>query len=413
VSNRPPRFQPVPDEARVTPIELFFDLVFVFSLTQVTTLMATHTTIHGLVRGLLVLALLWWCWVGYAWLGNVVRADEGIGRVAMFGAMAAMLVLALSVPEAFQDRPGGLTGPAVVAMAYLAVRTLHLAIFMLASGNDAALRRQVLKFAPSVIGSTALLLVASQLQGTGQTWVWIAVVVVDYLGTILAGASGWRVNSASHFAERHGLIVIVALGESIVAIGVGANVPISTPVIVASILGLTVLGCVWWAYFDVVAIVAERALRRARGEKRARLARDAYSYLHLPMIAGIILLAVGLKEVVKNAGDTLNHELSEPLELLKLCAMYGGVALYLLAHVAFRIRTWRHVSWRRVIAAAILIALIPLAAEVPSLGALGLLAAVMVALIAVEALRSAEFRERVRHEEDAATSPAGSGAEPP
>ena len=404
------RIQPVPDEARVTPIELFFDLVFVFSLTQDTALMASHPTIHGLVRGLLVLALLWWCWVGYAWLGNVVRADEGIGRIAMFGAMASMFVLALSVPEAFKDLPGGLNGPVVLAVAYLAVRILHLAIFMLASGNDAGLRRQVLKFAPSVIGSTALLLVASQLEGKAQTWTWVAVVTVDYVGTILAGASGWRINSASHFAERHGLIVIVALGESIIAIGVGATVPISMPIIVASILGLTVLGCVWWAYFDVVAIVAERALRRARGEKRARLARDAYSYLHLPMIAGIILLALGLKQVVKNVGDTLHHELSEPLELLPLCAMYGGVALYLLAHVAFRIRTWHHVSWRRVMAAVLLIASIPVAAQFPALGALGLLAAVMVALIAVEALQSAEFRERVRHEEDdAAPSPVGPG----
>ena len=136
VSNqRHPRLLPVPEEARVTPIELFFDLVFVFSLTQVTALMAHDLTPRGLVRGLLVLALLWWCWVGYAWLGNVVRADEGLGRVAMFGAMAAMFVLALTVPEAFDDLPGGLDGPVVVAFAYLAVRMLHLAIFWLAGAT--------------------------------------------------------------------------------------------------------------------------------------------------------------------------------------------------------------------------------------------------------------------------------------
>jgi low temperature requirement protein LtrA len=289
------------------------------------------------------------------------------------------------------------------------VRLLHLAIFLLASGDDAGLRRQVLKFAPSVIGSTALLLVASQLHETAQTLTWVAVLIFDYVGTMLAGASGWRVNSASHFAERHGLIFIVALGESIVAIGVGvAQVPISLPIIVASVLGLTLAGCLWWAYFDVVAIVAERALRRAQGEERARLARDSYSYLHLPMIAGILLVALGMKKVLEYVGDTSHHTLSDPLALLPLAAMYGGVALYLFAHVAFRYRNWRHVTVRRAVAAVLLIALVPLAANLPALGGLGLLTAVMVVLIALEALRFAEFRERVRHEEDAAIAHASS-----
>jgi low temperature requirement protein LtrA len=272
------RFLPVSEEARVAPIELYFDLVFVFSLTQVTALMADDLTGRGIVRGLLVLALLWWSWVGYAWLGNVVQADEGLGRVAMFGAMAAMFVLALTVPEAFEDMAGGLDGPIVVAFAYFAVRVLHLVMFFGLSKEDPGLRRQVWRFSPSVLGSTAVLLVASQLEGTAQTLTWAAALIVDYVGTMLGGASGWRLRSASHFAERHGLIVIVALGESIVAIGVGvAGVPISWPIIAASILGLAVAGSVWWGYFDVVSIVAERELRRLRGEERARLARDAYS----------------------------------------------------------------------------------------------------------------------------------------
>ncbi|HEX6843917.1 MAG TPA: low temperature requirement protein A, partial [Actinomycetota bacterium] len=282
---RHPRIQAVAEESRVTPIELFFDLVFVFSLTQVTALIANDLTLRGLLRGMLVLALLWWSWVGYSWLGNVMRADEGLGRVAMFSAMAAMFVLALCVPEAFDDLPGGLQGPVVLAFAYLAVRLLHLGIFWLAAreAGDRGLQRQLLRFAPSVMGSTVLLLVASQLDGRAQTLAFAAVLIVDYLGTILAGASGWRLNSAAHFAERHGLILIVALGESIVAIGVGvAQLPISAPIVVAGVLGLTVAGCLWWVYFDVLALVAERVLRRAEGEERARLARDSYSYLHLP-----------------------------------------------------------------------------------------------------------------------------------
>ncbi len=400
-STRHPHILPVSEESRVTPIELFFDLVFVFGITQVTALMTHDLTVHGIVRGLLVLALLWWCWVGYAWLGNVVRADEGVGRVAMFGAMGAMFLLALSVPEAFHDIPGGLDGPVLLALAYLAVRMLHLAIFWLAAGDDYSLRGQLLRFAPSVIGSTLLLLVASQLDGAAQTWTWVAVLAVDYVGTILAGASGWRLNSAAHFAERHGLIVIIALGESIVAIGQGVTaLPISWPIAVASLLGLATAACVWWTYFDVVAIVAERALRRAEGEERARLARDAYSYLHLPMIAGIVLLALGLKQVLEYVGDASDHLLSEPLAMLPLAAMYGGVALYLFSHVAFRYRTWHHVFWRRLVAGSLLLALIPPATRMAALGALGLLTAVMVGLVAFEALTGAEYRERVRHEDD-------------
>ena len=399
-TERHPRLLPVSEEARVAPIELFFDLVFVFSLTQVTALMAHDLSGRGIVRGLLVLALLWWSWVGYAWLANVVQADEGLGRVAMFGAMAAMFVLALTVREAFDDRDGGLDGPIVVAFAYLAVRVLHLVMFFMLSKSDPGLRRQVWRFSPSVIGSTAVLLVASQLDGAAQTVTWAAVLIVDYLGTMLGGASGWRLMSASHFAERHGLIVIVALGESIVAIGVGvAGMPISWPIVAASVLGLTVAGSVWWAYFDVVSIVAERVLRRLQGEERARMARDAYSYLHLPMVAGIVLLALGIEQVLEHVGVTTLHGLSDPLPLLPLGALYGGVALFLLAHAAFKFRTWGQVTVRRMAVAVLLLALIRLAAELPALGALGLLTAVMVAMIATEAVRYSEFREQVRHEE--------------
>jgi low temperature requirement protein LtrA len=400
-NDRLPRLLPVSEDARVTPIELFFDLVFVFSLTQVTALMADDLTGRGIVRGILVLALLWWSWVGYAWLANVVQAEEGLGRVAMFGAMAAMFVLAVTVPESFDDLPGGLAGPVVVAFAYLAVRVLHLVMFVLLSGDDPGLRRQVWRFSPSVFGSTAVLLVASQLEGTAQTLAWVAALIVDYVGTILGGASGWRLRSASHFAERHGLILIVALGESIVAIGVGvARLPISWPIVAASVLGLTVAGCLWWAYFDVVSIVAERILRRAEGEERARLARDAYSYLHLPMVAGIVLVALGLKVVLEYVGGVGLHGLSEPLPPLPLGALYGGVALFLLGHAAFKYRTWRQVSVRRLVVVVLVVALVPLAAELPTLATLGLLTAAMVAMIASEAMRYSELRERVRHEVD-------------
>jgi low temperature requirement protein LtrA len=397
---RHPRIVTVSEEARTTPLELFFDLVFVFAFTQVTSLMADDPTGRGLIRGLLVLAVVWWCWVGFAWLGSVLQADEGLGRVAVFGAMAATFVMALSVPEAFVDLPGGLNGPVVIAFAYLAVRLLHIAIFWLAADGDSGLRRQLVRFAPSLAGGTALLLIASQLEGTAQTLAWVAALTADYLGTILGGAAGWRLTAPGLFAERHGLIVIIALGESIVAIGVGvAHLPISTPIIVAAALGLAVAGSLWWAYFDVVSLIAERELRRAEGEARTRMARDAYSYLHLPLIAGIVLLALGLEEVMAFVAGAHGHTWDDALPTLKLAAMYAGVAVFLLAHVAFTYRAEHRIKPFRVLAAAVVLALIPLADQLSALGALGLLAAVLVALIAIESVRFAEARERVRHEE--------------
>jgi low temperature requirement protein LtrA len=215
-------------------------------------------------------------------------------------------------------------------------------------------------------------------------------------------------NSAGLFAERHGLILIVALGESIVAIGVGvAGLPISAPIVVASVLGLTVAGCIWWAYFDVVSLMAERVLRQAQGEERTRMARDAYSYLHLPMIAGVVLLALGMKKVLEYAGDATLHDLSKALPSLPLAAMYGGVALYLLSNVAFKYRIVRSANVHRMMAGVLLLALIPVAAQIPALAALGLLTAVMVGVIAFEAVRFSEIREQVRHEEDAAVSRLG------
>jgi low temperature requirement protein LtrA len=228
-------------------------------------------------------------------------------------------------------------------------------------------------------------------------------VVVDYVGTILAGASGWRLNSAGHFAERHGLILIVAIGESIVAIGVGiASLPISWPIVVASVLGLTVAATLWWAYFDIVAIVAERVLRRSRGEERARLARDAYSYLHLPMVTGIVLLALGMKEVLALVSDASHHDLSDPLELIPRIGLFGGVALYLFGHAGFKYRSWHRFTFRRPIVGLLLLGLIPATAGMPALLALALLTLVMVAMIVSETVHYAELREQVRHEESLA-----------
>jgi low temperature requirement protein LtrA len=387
-----------PLDARVTSIELFFDLVFVFALTQVTALMAEDLSARGILRGVLILGLLWWSWVGYAWLCNVVRVDEGPARFALLIAMIAMFVLALAIPEAFDDLEGGLPGPVVVAMCYFLFRLMHLVLFWIISSDDPDLRRQLVRFAPSMIGGTALLLIASQYTGTVQTVLWAAALLADYGGTYLAGASGWRLRSASHFAERHGLILIVALGESIVALGVGAaELPISWPIVAGSAAGLLLSAALWWAYFDITALQGEHALAEEPEPTRPRLARDAYSFLHFPMVVGVVVLALGLKKVLEYVGDTEHHQLADPLTGIGLYALYGGVVIYLLGHLAFKWRIAHSVTVDRLVAAIGLLVLIPVAGLLPALVALLLVTAAMAAVMVYETVHFAEHRDQVRH----------------
>jgi low temperature requirement protein LtrA len=393
------RIRPDRQQAAVNPLELFFDLVFVFALTQVTAYMADELTWHGLLRGVLIIALLWWAWTGYAWLANVASADEPEIKLTLLVAMSAMFALALTIPEAFHDGPGGLNGPVVLALCYLLVRVCHFGMFMIIAQEDAGLRAQLLRFAPSVVGSTIVLLVASQFEGWVQTALWVLALVVDYVGTALAGAAGWRLPAPGHFSERHGLIIIVALGESIVAIGVGvAKLPISTPIVVASGLGLVLVSAMWWAYFDVSALLGEHALANEPAETRPRLARNAYSFAHFPLVVGIVLVALGLKKVLEYVGDTGHHTLSDPLKGVALAALVGGVVAYLLGHVVFKwltVHTWSAI--RLATAGALLLAWL-LLAKVPALGQLAVVAALLVACLVVESVVHAEDRRKIRAE---------------
>ncbi|MGH3313282.1 MAG: low temperature requirement protein A [Streptomyces sp.] len=383
----------------VTPLELFFDLVFVFALTAVTAFMSEDLTWHGMLRGVLILGLLWWSWVCYSWVGNVARADEGVSRLALFTAMAVMFVLALSIPESFDDLSGGLHGPVVLAVCYFLFRTMHLMLFWIFSADDPGLRGQLLRFAPSMLAATTLLLIAAGTDGPTQTALWAAALVADYLGNYLGGARGWRLRSAGHFAERHGLILIIALGESIVAVGVGmAELPISWPIVAAAVLGLVLSAALWWAYFDVTALAAQRAFAAVPDADRPRLARDAYSYLHLPLIAGVVLLALGLKKVLNYVGDPVHHDLADPLKGLGLAALVGGVSLYLLGHVAFTWRVLHVVNVQRTVLAVALMSMLGVGPLIPALAALAVLAAAMVGLVAFETSRFAEERHRLRHE---------------
>lgn len=245
--------------------------------------------------------------------------------------------------------------------------------------------------------AAVLLVTGALLGGAAQTALWVVALVVDYTGIYLSGAD-WRLPAPGHFAERHGLILIIGLGESMIALGVGvAGNPVTVALLVAAFLGLTVSVSLWWSYFDVVGLVAERVLHSTQGQERVRLARDSYTYLHFPMLAGVIYLALGMKKVAEYVADTSHHELSDPLPAAALWPMFGGVAVYLLAHLAFRLRNVGSVNRPRAVVAVALLALPVLAGGLPALATLALLAGVLAGLTAFEALYYREARDQVRH----------------
>jgi low temperature requirement protein LtrA len=375
---------------RVTPLELFFDLVFVFAITQVTSFLSRSPTWGGLLRGLLLLGALWWPWSAYAWLTNTLDPEEGAVRLAVLAAVAAMLVVSLAAPGAFGS--DGVT----FGVAYFVVRALHLVLYAIAGRGDRDLLRAVLRIVPGAILGATLLVVAGFLNGSMQLALWGVAVAVNYLGALLGHMRGWRV-SPEHFVERFGLIIIIALGESIVAIGVGATgLPINAGVIAAALLGITIAACLWWSYFDWVIFVAQARLAEATGTRRAALARDVYSYLHLPMVGGIVLFAFGLKTALPDVGGSLGS--------IPALGLVGGIALYLLAHVALRLRIGGGLGRGRPVAAVVLLGLLPVAREMPALTVLSLVAAVCVSLIAYEALRHREARALIRSRRGAFTA---------
>jgi low temperature requirement protein LtrA len=370
------------DGERVTPLELFFDLVFVLAITQCTALMSHHPTWAGLAQGLLVLGMLWWAWTGYSWLTSVIDPEEGAVRLVMFGAMAALLLVSLCVQEAF----GSLA--LAFALIYGVVRSAHIALFMLASPEDDALRHSVLGLAASTAVAVALLATASLFDGLAQGALWALALFLDMAGPYFFGSAGWKL-VPGHFAERHGLVVIIALGESIVAIGLGAAGVLDLGVGTAAVLGIGLTAAMWWIYFDVVAIVAGRRLEKAEpGRVRNEMARDSYSYLHLVMVAGIVLVALGMKVTIGHTGAHLHA--------VPAFALLGGLAVYLLGHVAFRYRHIRTINRRRLLLAITLLILVPVATEVPALVALAVANFLAWALIAYETRSYGEGRQQVR-----------------
>ena len=260
---------------RVTPLELFFDLVFVLGITQCTALMSHQQTWSGMAQGLLILGVLWWAWVGYAWLTSVIDPEAGAVRLVIFAAMAAMLIVSLCVQEAF----GNLA--LTFALAIGVFRTAHIVLFWIAGADDQDLRRSVIGLAVSTAIAVGILVVASLFDGFAQGALWALAIFLDMAGPYFFGSEGWKL-VPGHFAERHGLIVIIALGESVVAIGVGASGGLDLGIGVAAVLGIFLAAGLWWAYFDVVALVSARRLGEAETGPGPERAGPRLLLLHPP-----------------------------------------------------------------------------------------------------------------------------------
>ncbi|MEU7845141.1 low temperature requirement protein A [Micromonospora sp. NPDC049114] len=396
--------------SRATRLELFYDLIFVFAFLNVTTATAADRTARGLVQCLVVLALLWWCWSGFAVLGNLIRTDQGIVPLVGFVTMAAAFVLALSLPKAFVDRPGGLYGPLVFAAGYFLVRVGETSIFLWLGRRDRDVRRRWRMLALPVVLATSLIVVAALVpqrlfdgaaEGVFRLALWLAALAVEYGAGLALRGTGWTVLSAGHWAERHGQIVLVALGEAIIALGLApggtAALPLTWPVLIAAVLGVAVAASLWWAYFDTLALGMEQALHRTRDpDARAAMARDAYTYLHLPVIIGVILFALGLKGLIHEGAAPHTPSWGVPLPGFDLLALYGGVALYLLALIVLGRWLLAAPRWPTIGGIVLLLVLVPVAGALPELFALALLALAAALAVGAQTVVDTRRRRRVR-----------------
>ncbi|MFC5973912.1 low temperature requirement protein A [Halomarina salina] len=367
-------------EQAVTPLELFFDLVFVFAFTQVSSYLAHHLTWGGLARGAALLAVLWWAWVCYSWLTGAVDAEARLpARLVVLAAMAAMLLVALAVPDAFGD------DAVLFGFAYVVVRLLHLALYTVVAPPET--RSAVRRVAPGFLGGPALLVVAGFLDGPVQAALWGLAIAIDYGIVLVRGVDGFHVR-AGHFVERHRLIMIIALGESLIAIGVGAeDLVLDLGVVLTALLGIVLVMAFWWLYFDYVVLAAEQRLAAEPPTGRAVLARDSYSYLHLPIVGSIIFVALGIEQTIAHAGD--------PLGVVPAVALCGGCGLYLFGHSAFKYRDHGTASVLRVVVGVVAVASVSVVVRIPAAASLASLTALFVGLVVYETVWS-EHRNRLR-----------------
>jgi low temperature requirement protein LtrA len=375
---------PLGSAHRVGAAELFFDLVFVFALTQVTTLLAASPTPIGFVHGLVVLALVWWAWGSFAWLTNAREADSTAMRLILLAGMGGMLAVGLAVPTAFGD------GALLVAIGIAFTRLVWFVAYYLASRGDPDYSAAVRRLGAGSIVVPIVLIAGAVLGSPAQLWIWLLAVAFDYAAPIIARPRGWKVDPA-HFSERYGLIIIIALGEAVVAVGLAtAGSSSGTPgvdSVIGSLVGLAIAALMWSLYFSHLAEQGEATLRRTEGTARTLIARDAYTYGHLLPVAGIVMTALGAKEVMTHPSDT-----TLPVIIVALCL---GVATYL-AGITYV--TWRvtRITWSSAAIVGAILALLGLAAvpswrggaeEVPWAPVPGLAALVIVAAALLVAAR--------------------------
>lgn len=339
-------------------LELFFDLVFTFAMSQVTQLVLHDLSPSGFGRAALALLAVWWAWVGYTWLINVFDSQGVRHQAVVIAAMAAMLVAAAALPLAFSS------GALVFGIALLAVRMIQVVKFVVyASHEDAEMHRSVRRIAPAFVAAPLCIVAAAFVDTPLRELLWVAAAVIDYGAPAVFGLGGFRV-SPSYFVSRHGSIIIIALGEAIVELGAGATDLHRPEVIAALVLGVVIMATFWWTYFGLAG-GAEQRLEQATGDDRARLARDAYSYLHLPMVAGIMLFAVGAHAAVAHA--------TAPLPMLPAVALAGGMATFYLSDVAYRWRDHGQIPIDRALTGCAAAAVLPVLLTVPAIAALGVL----------------------------------------
>jgi low temperature requirement protein LtrA len=389
------RIQLVGESSAVSRLELFLDLIFVFAFIAVSDLAAADLTVDNLLHGVVLLVLLWSCWLSYAWLGNIVRVDRGVMPVVIFGLAAVILVVGVTLQEAFADKPGGLRGPLLLVVCYLVVRCGALLVATAAVWRDPTGRRGYLRVWAPLLAAAPLLLAAGLLpveafgddheaRQRARFALMLAAFVVDYLTRAIIGVNWWRVRSVKHWTERFHLIILVAFGEIIISAGTGQGVgwasPVTWEVVGGAVLSMLLVGVLWWTYFDIARFSAEDALEQVSGPAQARLARDAYTFLHLPMIVGLILLSVGLKHTF----NSVAFESARSESGIGLFALYGGVALYLIALIAFERRTIG--IWGRgpLVGLVLVLALAPVAARTPVVAQTGLLAAAVASLVLLD-----------------------------
>jgi low temperature requirement protein LtrA len=362
------------EERRTSPVELLWDLVFVFAITQVTALLSKHLTWQGFGQAMLILALVWWAWSAFVWAANAQSTDSPALRVALLLATVFIFISGLAVPRAFG------ADATVFVVTYAVVRFIHLWLYFDASRRGNAAWSAIVGFAATVAIGMALLIVGSLLHGVLRMVFWTVAVSLDYAGPAWLTRErlrGLQRVAVAHFAERYSLFVIICLGESIVTIGVGASRQDLHAALVAAVtLGLLATVGMWWTYFDRLAAIAESRLRDHDDPVLA--AADSYSYLHLLLVAGIIIFAAGIKFVVQGASDPLGDA-----PRLALC---GGAALYLAGHVAFSLRMVGTLGYEKLLAGVALIALFLLGGGFSAWAMAGTIALVLVALCAAETL---------------------------